>query len=98
MLDLGMIETELRPSEEAFRYEKMFQHPSIPHAAVDTFRKNYINTCNFEKSARLSLRRDIRKNMLRYYLHADDIKRLAAKGCPKKIKGIIKKLVRNHES
>ena len=94
LVNSDMIEIERRPSEEAFDYEKMLSFPSIPHNAIDIFKKEYRASQDFEKSARKALRKSIRKNMIKYYLHLDDIKCILAKICPKFLKDFVKKLVK----
>ena len=90
----NIIEAEARPAEEAYDYEKMLRSPSIPHRETETFRSEYRRTKDFDKAARSALKKDIRKNMTRSYLHVNDIKRVASRCCPKFAKIFIKKLLR----
>ena len=89
-----MIQAEQCPCEEAFRYEKMLSHPSVPHKAIDIFRREYENSQNFEASAHAAVKKDICKNMLCYYLRVDEVKRIIAKCVPKRAKKFLKKLVK----
>lgn len=48
-----------RPAEEAFKYEKQLQKPSVPHSGRGLFVSEYLKEGNFEKAAKKALRKDI---------------------------------------
>lgn len=85
------IYVEERPADEAFLYEHQLNAPSKPHDNRNIFLNEYDKTHNFEKAAKKATRKDVCKNMILKILHVRDIKRVAVRIIPKKIKNIIKR-------
>ena len=75
----GFITTDRRPSNEAFLYDKMFQHPTIPHIGRNKFKERYIRTGEFESAAQDALRSDIIQNRVKKVLHIKEARALASK-------------------
>ncbi len=90
----GKVESYLRPSEEAFAYEKQLRRPSIPHKKRSVFLNTYAASGDFEKSAKKAVLVDTVKNMTAHYLRIESIKAGAVRCIPKSVKGYIKRLVR----
>ena len=90
----GKVESYLRPSEEAFRYEKQLKQPSVPHKKRSIFLKAYSIAGDFEKAAKKAVFEDAIKNMIAHYLRVERTKSVISRCVPKAVKQYIKRLVR----
>lgn len=63
LVERSMLVLQERPMAEAFEYEKMFQHPTIPHPSRAIFEQVYKETQSFETAAGRALHDDIIANM-----------------------------------
>lgn len=75
----GFIVSDKRPADEAFRYDKMFQHPTIPHKNRGKFKNVYAKTGNFELAAKSALRSELVHNKVRMVLRIKEARTLASK-------------------
>ena len=74
----GLIKTDQRPTEEAFKYDKMFQEPTIPHKGRQKFKETYIRTQNFETAARSALQSELKLNWVKMVLHVKEARHLVS--------------------
>lgn len=87
-----------RPIEEALNYEHQLKHPSTPHKNRQLFISEYRKTGNFDSSAKLALKDDI-KSVVRYNISPKRfikkiVVRITSEDFRKNLKTIVKK-VRN---
>lgn len=74
-----LIVSAKRPADEAFRYDRMFQHPTIAHKNRIKFKHLYTQTGNFENAAKNALRFELVRNKMMMILHIKEIRVLASK-------------------
>lgn len=84
---------ERRPSEEAFLYEHQLEAPPVPHPNRSLFLSEYEKSHNFEKAAGVALKKEVRKNMTKKYLHINEIKNGIRMLIPSDLKKIIKRIL-----
>jgi coenzyme F420-reducing hydrogenase beta subunit len=78
LIEKGMVVSERRPADEAFHYDKMFQHPTIPHKERQAFKDAYIKSADFESSAQVALHNDLIRNKTMMLLHVKEARTLAS--------------------
>ena len=91
----GKLDYQLRPSSEAFTYERQLRAPSIPHKKRNVFLAAYEKTRNFEESARRALRLDIVKNDFVNFFKVEQVRQVIVRLLPKGIKQFIKKVIKH---
>lgn len=85
------IEVEERPLDEALKYEKQLNAPSVPHKNRKLFISEYKKSGDFDSAAKKALYRDIVKNTVKNVLHINKLKAFAAKIVPAPVKRLIKR-------
>ena len=89
----GRVELTARPAQEAFLYEKQLIAPSVPHSGRSRFVSEYGGSHSFEEVCREIFAEDIRQNKKRMLLKKDEIRELARKLVPKKVKKAVKRMM-----
>ena len=89
------INYQLRPSNEAFMYERQLQSPSRPHLKRDVFLREYLKCRDFDVAARTALRKDIAKNQLIKFLRLKQLRQVIAGILPTTVKQSIRKVIKH---
>ena len=82
-----------RPLQEALKYERQLQAPSIPSVYREQFVNYYQATQDFEYSIKTAAKKEIRQNNVKNFFHVKAMKKAAAKMVPKKFKLYIKRRI-----
>ncbi len=74
-----LIISDKRPADEAFQYDRMFQHPTTAHKKRGNFVYMYAETGSFENAAKSALRIELVRNKMMMVLHIKEIRGWASK-------------------
>ena len=85
------IELHCRPAEEAYRFEKQLQGPSIPNAHRGAFLKLYSEGNGFDASVQCACKKEMQIYFVMRTLHVKEIRSVCRKLMPAKLKKMIKK-------
>ena len=85
---------QIRPSQEAFSYERQLKAPSVPHKKRKRFEQEYKKHGMYEKAAYAALRWDIARNCLSRFLGIAKIRRAISKVIPKNLKSLLRKVIK----
>lgn len=86
------IYTDVRPIQEAGKYEQQLQSPSVPNIKRNQFLALYKEQ-GFERAAKKVLQKEIVKNELKHFLYIEKIKGIIALLLPRLVKQFIKKQI-----
>lgn len=95
LVDNNLVYLENRPIKEAFEFENQLRQPSKPHENRTKFLKIYSKCGDFEKSAKLCLRKNAFLNNIKYYLQIEKLKSILVKILPQSVKRKIKSFMKN---
>lgn len=84
-----LFQFELRPLDEALRFEKQLLHPSIKTSMYDTFAEVYRAEADFDKAVRKALSWQIKKGELYSFFHIFELKAV--------LRPIIRKVLQRNE-
>lgn len=95
LCNAGRIKCQMRPSEEAFAYERQLRTPSVPHPNRGFFLEEYKKHGKFGVAAQKALQKDIVKNWLVGFFRLKQLRQAIAGVLPKGIKQNVKKVMKN---
>lgn len=84
------IEIFKRPSDEAYKFEKQLQKPSVPNIHREKFLQVYVEEQNFDYAVQFACKKEMRYNFIIHILHLKELRLFARKLVPTKIKVVIK--------
>lgn len=79
LIEKKLVIADRRPSNEAFKYDKMFQHATEAHVNREVFKRKYLKTKDFELAARVALRSELNHNYIMTVLHIKEMRAIASK-------------------